>query len=41
VRATGLERVEDGVLIVSLDRLVPALRVAAGLSKRPAFLAGV
>ena len=41
VRARGLERVEGGVLIVSLDRLVPALRVAAGLSKRPAFLAGV
>jgi hypothetical protein len=40
VRARGLERTEDGVLIVSLDRLVPALRVAAGLSKRPAFLAG-
>jgi hypothetical protein len=41
VRATGLELVEGGVLIVSLDRLAPALRVAAGLSKRPAFLAGV
>jgi hypothetical protein len=41
VRARGLERVEGGALIVSLDRLVPALRVAAGLSKRPAFLAGV
>jgi hypothetical protein len=41
VRARGLERVEGGVLIVSLDGLVPALRVAAGLSKRPAFLAGV
>jgi len=39
VRARGLERVDGGVLIVSLDRLVPALRVAAGLSKRPAFLA--
>jgi hypothetical protein len=41
VRARGLERVEGGVLIVSLDRLAPALRVAAGLSKRPTFLAGV
>jgi hypothetical protein len=41
VRARGLERVEGGVLIVSLDGLVPALRVAAGLSKRPAFLIGV
>jgi len=40
VRARGLERVEGGVLVVSLDRLAPALRVAAGLSKRPAFLAG-
>ena len=40
VRASGLERIDGGVLIVSLDRLVPALRVAAGLSKRPAFLAG-
>jgi hypothetical protein len=38
-RSRGLERVEDGVLIVSLDRLVPALRVAAGLAERPAFLA--
>jgi hypothetical protein len=41
VRAKGLERVEGGVLIASLDRLAPALRVAAGLSKRPAFLASV
>jgi hypothetical protein len=41
VRARGMEGIEDGVLIVSLDRLVPALRVTAGLSKRPAFLAGV
>ena len=40
VRARGLERVEDGVLVVSLDRLTPALRVAAGLAERPAFLAG-
>jgi hypothetical protein len=39
VRARGLARVEDGVLIVSLDRLVAALRVAAGTSRRPAFLA--
>ena len=39
VRARGLERVEDGVLVVSLDRLVAALRVAAGTSRRPAFLA--
>ena len=40
VRARGLEHVDGGVLIVSLDRLVPALRVAAGLATRPAFLAG-
>jgi hypothetical protein len=39
VRARGLERVEDGVLIVSLDRLVAALRLAAGTSRRPEFLA--
>jgi hypothetical protein len=39
VRARGLERIEAGVLIVSLDRLVPTLRVAAGMAKRPAFLA--
>jgi hypothetical protein len=35
-----LERVEDEVLIVSLDRLVVALRTAAGASQRPAFLVG-
>jgi hypothetical protein len=40
VCARGLERVEGGILIVSLDRLLPALRVAAGLSRRPGFLAG-
>ncbi len=40
VRARGVERVEDGVLIVSPDRLAAALRVAAGTSRRPAFLAG-
>ncbi|HYB31077.1 MAG TPA: nuclease-related domain-containing protein [Solirubrobacteraceae bacterium] len=39
VRARSLERVEDDVLIVSLDRLVPALRVHAGTSPRPRFLA--
>jgi len=38
VRAVALERVQDDVLIVSLDRLVPALRLAAGASPRPAFL---
>ena len=40
VRARGVERVEDDVLIVSPDRLVAALRFAAGTSRRPAFLAG-
>ena len=40
VRATRLERVENEVLIVSLDRLVPALRVGAGTSHRPEFLVG-
>jgi Nuclease-related domain len=39
VGARSLERVADNVLIVSLDRLVPALRVRAGTSPRPRFLA--
>jgi len=39
VGATSLERVEDDVLIVSLDRLVPSLRVHARSSPRPRFLA--
>ena len=39
VRARGLEGVEDGVLVVSLDRLVSALRAGAGASPRPGFLA--
>jgi hypothetical protein len=39
VRARGVQRVQDGVLIVSIDRLVAVLRGAAGLSQRPAFLA--
>jgi hypothetical protein len=38
VRARGVEHVQDGVLIVSVDRLVPSLRAAAGTSRRPAFL---
>jgi hypothetical protein len=38
VRARGLERVEAGVLIVSVDRLLGSLRVAAGSSLRPTFL---
>jgi len=39
VGARGLEGTEDGVLVVSLDRLVPALRAGAGTSPRPGFLA--
>ena len=39
VGARSLERVEDDVLIVSLDQLVPALRVRAGTTPRPRFLA--
>jgi hypothetical protein len=39
VRARGFQRVENEVLIVSLDRLVPALRATAGTSQRLAFLA--
>jgi len=39
VRARGLEGTESGVLVVSLDRLAPALRAGAGTSPRPAFLA--
>ena len=40
VHARRLERVEAGVLVVSLDRLVGALRTAAGTRQRPRFLAG-
>ena len=39
VHARGLEHVEDEVLVVSLDRLAPALRAGAGTSPRPRFLA--
>jgi len=39
VRAGGLEGVEDGVLVVSLDRLASVLRARAGTSPRPGFLA--
>ena len=41
VRARRLERVEAGVLIVSPDRLIGALRTAAGTRQRPTFLTGV
>ena len=40
VHARRLERVDAGVLIVSLDRLVGALRTVAGTRQRPRFLAG-
>ncbi len=39
VRARGVEHVEDGVLVLSLDRLAPALKAGAGTSPRPRFLA--
>jgi hypothetical protein len=39
VRARGVQHVEDEVLVVSLGRLAPALRVSAGTSPRPRFLA--
>ncbi len=38
VRDRGLEHVESGVLVVSIDRLPAALRTAAHNRKRPAFL---
>jgi len=38
VRARGVERVEEDVLVVSIDRLPGALRAAAGTRARPAFL---
>ena len=39
VHASGLEHVDGDVLIVSPDRLLGALRIAAGTLERPAFLA--
>ena len=39
VRARGIERVEEDVLVVSIDRLPRALRTAAGTRTRPAFRA--
>jgi len=38
VRARQLKRIEDDVLIVSLDQLDAALRTAAGTRKQPMFL---
>ena len=37
-RGRAVQRVENGVLVVSVDRLAPALRTAAGLRDRPGFL---
>jgi Holliday junction resolvase-like predicted endonuclease len=39
VRARAVERIDDGVLIVSVERLVGALRTAAGAARRPGFVA--
>ena len=39
VRARAVERIDDGVLVVSLERLVGALRTAAGTARRPSFIA--
>ena len=39
VRARAVERIDDGVLIVSVERLVAALRTAAGTARRPGFIA--
>jgi len=35
VRARGVERVEDDVLVVSIDRLTHILQVAAGMGRDP------
>ena len=39
VRARAVERIDDAVLIVTLDRLLGALRTAAGMARRPGFIA--
>jgi hypothetical protein len=39
MRPYGIRRFEDGVLVVSLDRLTAALRDSVGARARPAFLA--
>jgi hypothetical protein len=41
VRAHGVERVEQGVLVVSIDRLIPVLRTEVGGLGRPADERGV
>ena len=39
VRVRAVERIDDGVLIVSVERLVGTLRTAAGAARRPGFIA--
>ena len=39
MRPNGIERSENGVLVVSIDRLTAALRDGAGTRTRRAFLA--
>ena len=39
VRVRELEQIEQGVLVASRDRLTTVLRIRAGTSVRPAFLA--
>jgi hypothetical protein len=41
VRAHGVERVEQGVLVVSIDRLIPVLRTEVGGLGQPADELGV
>jgi hypothetical protein len=41
VRAHGVERVEQGVLVISIDRLIPVLRTEVGGLGRPADELGV
>jgi hypothetical protein len=38
MRASAVERIDDGVLIVSVERLVGALRTSAGTARRPGFI---
>jgi hypothetical protein len=39
MRPARFERWEDGVLVMSIDRLAAALRDNTGTRRRPAFLA--
>ena len=40
VRAGRMEHIEEEVLIVSLDRMVPAVGATAGTARRPQFVVG-